>query len=61
MDYKIAHAKDDYLYKVQIDLKNEVNRLMLEGYKPQGGVSIATKIHGHTVWYILCQAMIKEK
>ena len=59
MDYKIARAYDECLYKVQKNLENEVNRLMLEGYKPQGGVSIATEKRGHAVWYILCQAMIR--
>lgn len=61
MNYKIAEAQSEDLECIKVRLEKAVNSLMAKGYKPQGGVLIATKeMIGHTAWYIAFQAMIKE-
>lgn len=60
MNYKILEAQDTQRSDAITELQAEVYRLMQAGWKPQGGVSIATESHGYSVYYTVCQAMIKE-
>lgn len=61
MNYKILVKRKDSLCEATIELEKEVRIIMQEGWKPQGGVSIATDRMGYSTYYTACQAMIKEK
>jgi hypothetical protein len=42
------------------ELEREVNKKIIEGYKPQGGVSIAVYTAGGPFYTYLFQAMVKS-
>ena len=57
MKYQIAYGRDDDFYSAIDELEKMVKRLEINGYKPQGGISIHCK---NNCWYDVCQAMVKE-
>ena len=52
MEYKIVTGTTSY------EVDRQVNRMQKTGWKPLGGVSVAT--HSHNMLYF-AQAMVKEK
>ena len=60
MDYKIICAQVRYQSNATEELTEKVKKCIEKGWKPQGGVSIATTSIANTTYYIVCQAMIKE-
>jgi len=60
MDYKIIYAYSmNRTYAVDF-LTKDVQKHIEMGWKPQGGVSIATEVYDGELWFTICQAMIKE-
>lgn len=56
MEYSVITTSDPDLYKAIDELVIRVQRLCNEGYKPQGGISIAASKNG---WVYASQAMVK--
>ena len=51
----------DLFYNIVKELDDKVNKLIKDGWKPQGGVSVSTEVHGYKTWYTICQAMVKHE
>lgn len=56
MQYEIVYSNDTTMYKSLERVERKVKQLCVQGWKPQGGISIAYK---DDLFYA-CQAMVKE-
>lgn len=56
MQYQIVCGQDSDMRYALKGLEKEVKKLCQEGWKPQGGISIASNDYD---WYCACQAMVK--
>ena len=56
MEYQIIQTNDDAMYKAIEKLEITVQRLCKEGWRPQGGISIAVKSTG---FCYVSQAMVR--
>lgn len=56
MQYKVVCCQDCWVQDALEKLEKEVKNLCKEGWKPQGGISIAVKDYD---WCYVCQAMVK--
>ena len=62
MTYKIVRGLGNYLDVAENNLTKEVNKLIEDGWKPQGGIAIYACPVTNTVTNIfVSQAMIKEE
>ena len=62
MEYKIVFRQiSSRIGLAQEGFEKEVNKLISEGWKPQGGVTLDREKVGHTYRYIMIQAMIREE
>ena len=59
MDYKVVYGQGLSIVGAVAELEQEVDDLIMDGYKPQGGVSVTTE-DSNSNWITVCQAMIKE-
>lgn len=59
MQYQVVYGYNRGLYSTLAELKEAVEKLCKDGWKPQGGVSIAVK--DGSGWIYAGQAMVKEK
>ena len=57
MEYKVVSGVSTNIKGAVPGLVNEVQKLIEEGFKPQGGIAISEDESG---WVKVCQAMIKE-
>lgn len=56
MQYTVVYAQGDYMVSTVRELKEKVERLCREGWKPQGGITITTSPFKECY---ACQAMVK--
>ena len=59
MEYKVVTAEQQYLWDAEARLKKEVNSLLKDGWRLQGGVSVAVKVIGYSSYYTLVQALVR--
>ena len=57
MKYQTVIVRGSYWWECERELNSKVNKLIEEGWEPQGGVSIAVENLAPT----LCQAMVKHE
>ncbi len=60
-DYQILCGQGEVMEEAIKKLEYWVREALIDGWKFQGGVSIATEVIGYTVHYTACQAMIKNE
>lgn len=58
MDYKVVYGQGLSVVGAVNELQQEVDELIMDGYKPQGGVSVTADADSDYI--TVCQAMIKE-
>ncbi|MBQ8044212.1 MAG: DUF1737 domain-containing protein [Clostridia bacterium] len=62
MKYKLITVEDSFYSFAQEKLENEVNALLKEGWRLQGGVSVSTYVEGnYDTNYVMSQAMVLEE
>ena len=57
MQYQVVCGQDSSMRCAMEELEKKVKKLCQEGWKPQGGISIA--VNEEHEWYYACQAMVK--
>jgi len=63
MKYKVVTIKAGFLSSAMLAITQEVNRLLKEGWRLQGGVSISSHAEGggYNDQYCLAQALVREE
>ena len=62
MEYKVVTVKDGFLDSATYEITREVNRLLKEGWRLQGGVSISSHVEDcDDDQYCLAQALVREE
>lgn len=56
MQYKVVCGQSNLVHTALEELEAKVKTLCKEGWRPQGGISIAVK---NFDWYYVCQAMVR--
>lgn len=56
MQYQVVYETGNSMFEALNKLEKEIRDLSSEGWRPQGGVSIAV---AHYDGYFVCQAMVK--
>ena len=59
LQYKIVWSKEPIKTECIKALERKVQEYLNDGWMLQGGVSIATEMHGYEVSYNACQAIVK--
>ena len=63
MEYKVVTVKDGFLSSAMLDITQEVNQLLKQGWRLQGGVSISSHVEdgGYNDQYCLAQSLVREE
>lgn len=56
MQYQVVCGQDSSMADALKELEEKVKKMCQEGWKPQGGISLAVKDYD---WCYACQAMVK--
>jgi len=57
MEYRVVCSVSANIKGANTGLVNQIQNLIEEGFKPQGGISVSENDAG---WITVCQAMVKE-
>ncbi len=56
----VSCSSNEKIGRIETKLTREVNKLLMDGWELQGGISIETILSPSDLWIIMAQAMVKE-